>query len=70
MTEGEFPEPRTPVSFAIVNARTAVWSALHLATHARKLTDKEMAEVIRDLKENKDEYDYLASLGMASDPPE
>ncbi len=70
VTEGEFPEPLTPVSFAIVNARTAVWSALHLATHARKLTDEEMAEVIRDLRENRDEYDYLASLGMTGDPPE
>lgn len=70
VTQRKFPDPRTPVSFAIVNARTAVWSALHLTTHARKLTDEEMAEVIRDLRENRDEYDYLASLGMIGDPPE
>ena len=70
VTERKFSEPRTPVCFAIVNARTAVQSALHFMRHDRKLTPEEMDQVLRELDENKDEYDYIASLGMIDDSPE
>ena len=67
VTERKFSEPRTPVCFAIVNARTAVQSALHFMRHDRKLTPKEIAQANREVEENRDEYDYWASLITADE---
>ena len=64
--EREFPDPRIPVSFVIVSARTTVRSVRNY----RKLTREEIEEGIRELRENKDEYDYFASLGMINEPQE
>ena len=68
--ERRFPEPKTPVCFAIAYARITVRSVLNFVRHDRKLTEEEMAQVLLELDENKDEYDYIASLGMIDDSPE
>lgn len=68
VTEREFSEPRTPVCFAIANARIWVRSTLDFVRDDRKLTPDEMAEGLREMEENKDEDDYFASLGMLSKP--
>ena len=70
VTERQFSEPRTPVCFAIANARITVRSTLQFVRHDRKLNPEEMDQVLRELDENKDEYDYIACLGMIDDPPE
>ena len=70
VSERKFPEPKTPVCFAITNARITVRSVLNFVRHDRKLTEEEMAQVLRELDENKDEYDCIASLGMIGNPPE
>ena len=70
VSERKFPEPKTPVCFAIANAQIRVRSVLNFVRHDRKLTPEEMDQVLRELDDNKDEYDYIASLGMIDDPPE
>ncbi len=66
VSERKFPEPQTPVCFAIANARITVRSVLDFVRDDRKLTPEEMAEGLREMEENKDEDDYFASLGMLS----
>ena len=68
VTERKFPEPRTPVCFAVSDARRAVKSTLNFVRHDRKLTPEEMDQVLRELDENRDEYDHIASLGMLDEP--
>ncbi len=70
MSEREFPEPKTPVCFAVANARITVRSVLDFVRDDRKLTQEEIAEGLREMEENKDEDDYFASLGMLSKPEE
>ena len=68
--ERKFPEPRTPVCFAVSDAQRTVESTLHLMRHDRKLTPKEIAQANREMDENRDEYEYWTSLITADEPPE
>ena len=70
VTEREFPDARIPVSFVIVGTRTTVRSVLNFVRNDRKLTQEEIAEGLREMRENKDEDDYFASLGMINEPQE
>ena len=68
VTERKFPEPKTPVCFAVSDARRTVKSTLNFVRHDRKLTPEEMDQVLRELDENRDEYDHIASLGLLDEP--
>ena len=67
VTEREFPESRTPVCFAIVNARITVRSVLNFMRHDRKPTPREIAQANLEMEANRDEYDYWASLITADE---
>ncbi len=67
VAEREFSEPRTPVCFAIVNARTTVRSVLNFMRHDRKLTSREITQANLEMEENRDEYNYWASLITADE---
>ena len=67
VTERAFPEPRTPVCFAISDARRTVKSTLNFVRHDRKLTPREIEQANREMDENRDEYNYWASLITADE---
>lgn len=70
VTERKFSEPQTPVCFAVSDARRTVKSTLHFVRHDRKLTPREIAQANREMEENRDEYNYFASLITADEPGE
>ena len=70
VTERKFSEPRTPVCYAISDAKIMVQSTLQFVRHDRKLTPREIERANREMEENRDEYDYWTSLITTDEPPE
>ena len=61
-----YSDPRVLVCYA----RRVVESTLNCARNIRRHTEEEIAADVMEMEENRDEYDYLASLITVDEPQE